>query len=76
MVPKGKELVATLMFEIDNEVKRKEFLCSVGGIENQIFLEVDGEKFLQGPKRIQIEQVKMEKLLQFIFYTLIFQPIK
>ena len=23
LVPKGKELVATLMFEIDNEIKRK-----------------------------------------------------
>jgi hypothetical protein len=50
LVPKGKELVATLMFEIDNEVKRKEFLCSVGGIENQIFLEVDGEKIFARPE--------------------------
>ena len=50
LVPKGKELVATLMFEIDNEVKRKEFLCSVGGIENQIFLEIDGEKIFARPE--------------------------
>ena len=50
LVPKGKELVATLMFEIDNEVKRKEFLCSVGGIENQTFLEVDGEKIFARPE--------------------------
>ena len=38
LVPKGRELVATLMFEIDNEKKRKEFLTSVGGIEHKIFL--------------------------------------
>ena len=37
LVPKGRELVATLMFEIDNEKKRKEFLTSVGGIEHKIF---------------------------------------
>ena len=40
LVPKGKELVATLMFEIDNEKKRKDFLNSVGGIEEKIFIEL------------------------------------
>jgi hypothetical protein len=38
LVPKGKELVATLMFEIDNEKRRKDFLNSVGGIENKTLL--------------------------------------
>ena len=32
LVPKGKELVATLMFEIDNPISRAAFLGKVGGI--------------------------------------------
>ena len=51
LVPKGKELVATLMFEIDNEIKRKEFLTSVGGIENKIFIEIDGKKIISRPEQ-------------------------
>ncbi|MAH78315.1 MAG: DUF3501 family protein [Rickettsiales bacterium TMED254] len=41
MVPNGSELVATLMFEIGNENKRKEFLNSAGGIENKIYFSLD-----------------------------------
>ena len=51
LVPKGKELIATLMFEIDNEIKRKEFLTSVGGIENKIFIEIDGKKIISRPEQ-------------------------
>ena len=32
LIPKGKELIATLMFEIDNPVSRSAFLGKVGGI--------------------------------------------
>ena len=35
LIPKGKELVATLMFEIDNPLSRAEFLNKVGGIEEE-----------------------------------------
>lgn len=50
LVPKGKELVATLMFEIDNEKKRKDFLNSVGGIEERIFIEINNEKIFAKPE--------------------------
>ena len=50
LVPKGKELVATLMFEIDNENKRKDFLNSVGGIEERIFIEINKEKIFAKPE--------------------------
>jgi len=43
LVPNGKELVATLMFEIDNPVSRAAFLSKVGGIENKIFMKIDNE---------------------------------
>ena len=43
LVPNGKELVATLMFEIDNPVSRAAFLGKVGGIEENIFMKIDNE---------------------------------
>ena len=43
LIPDGKELIATLMFEIDNSVSRAAFLSKVGGIEQNVFMKVDGE---------------------------------
>jgi len=43
LVPKGKELIATLMFEIDNPISRSAFLGKVGGIEEKIFMKIDDE---------------------------------
>ena len=43
LVPNGKELTATVMFEIDNPVSRAAFLGKVGGIEEKIFMKIDNE---------------------------------
>ena len=43
LIPNGKELIATLMFEIDNPVSRATFLGKVGGIEQKVFMKVDGD---------------------------------
>ena len=43
LVPNGKELTATLMFEIDNPVSRAAFLGKVGGIEEKVYMKVDGD---------------------------------
>ena len=43
LVPNGKELTATLMFEIDNPLSRGAFLGKVGGIEEKIFIKIDNE---------------------------------
>ena len=50
LVPNGKELVATLMFEIDNPLSRGAFLGKVGGIEEKIFMSIDGEKVKAVPE--------------------------
>ena len=50
LVPKGKELTATLMFEIDNPISRGVFLGKVGGIEKKIFIKVDNEKVQAVPE--------------------------
>ncbi len=43
LIPDGKELIATLMFEIDNPVSRATFLGKVGGIEEKVYMKIDGE---------------------------------
>jgi hypothetical protein len=43
LVPNGKELTATLMFEIDNPVSRAAFLGKVGGIEENVYMRVDSD---------------------------------
>jgi hypothetical protein len=50
LVPNGKELTATLMFEIDNPVSRAAFLGKVGGIEEKVFMKVEGEKIQAVPE--------------------------
>jgi len=50
LIPDGKELIATLMFEIDNPVSRSAFLGKVGGIEQNVFMKVDGEKIKAIPE--------------------------
>ena len=50
LIPNGKELTATLMFEIDNPVSRATFLGKVGGIEEKVFMKVEGEKIKAMPE--------------------------
>ena len=44
LIPQGNELVATVMFEIDDPVRRTRMLSQLGGIENYVFLDVGGER--------------------------------
>ena len=44
LIPQGQELVATLMFEIDDEKKRLAFLRALGGVEKTVFLQVAEHK--------------------------------
>ena len=43
LIPTGNELIATLMFEIDNPVSRSAFLSKVGGIEENVFMKIGNE---------------------------------
>jgi hypothetical protein len=42
LIPQGSELSATVMFEIDDPVRRAATLVRLGGIENHAFVEVAG----------------------------------
>jgi len=40
LIPNGRELVATLMFEIDDPDRRTAFLADLGGVENSVTLSI------------------------------------
>jgi len=42
LIPQGSELVATVMFEIDDPVRRTRVLANLGGVEHNAFLRVGG----------------------------------
>jgi len=42
LIPKGRELVATMMIEIDDPVRRARVLAELGGIEETVTLSVGG----------------------------------
>jgi hypothetical protein len=71
LVPNGKELTATLMFEIDNPVSRAAFLGKVGGIEEKVFMKVEGEKIKAVPEE-DVDRTSAEgkaSSVQFIHFT-------
>ena len=49
LVPHGGELVATVMFEIDDPMRRARILAQLGGIENRAFIEVYGGRIRGEP---------------------------
>lgn len=50
LIPKGRELVATLMFEIEDAARRARELGRLGGVENHVALSVDGETVAAVPE--------------------------
>ena len=78
LVPKGKELVATLMFEIDNPLSRADFLNKVGGIEEKIFLKIGEEKIKSLPEQ-DVDRTSAEgkaSSVQFIHFEFTDDQIK
>ncbi|TQV79995.1 DUF3501 family protein [Denitrobaculum tricleocarpae] len=50
LIPQGSELVATVMFEIDEPVRRATFLSKLGGVEETAFFQFDGETVMSTPE--------------------------
>ena len=49
LVPQGMELVATVMFEIDDPARRAAVLARLGGIEDHVFLDIAGRRIRGEP---------------------------
>ena len=78
LIPNGKELVATLMFEIDNPDIRLNFLNKVGGIENKVYIKVGKEKISAIPEK-DLDRTSAEgkaSSVQFIHFNFSEQQIK
>ena len=78
LVPNGKELVATLMFEIDNPVSRAAFLGKVGGIEEKVFIKIDGE-IIKAIPEVDVDRTSADgkaSSVQFVHFNLNDEQIK
>ena len=78
LVPNGKELTATLMFEIDNPVSRAAFLGKVGGIEEKVYMKVDGDLIKALPEK-DVDRTSAEgkaSSVQFIHFKFNEEQIK
>ena len=78
LIPKGNELVATLMFEIDDPALRADFLNKVGGIEEKVYLKIAGEKIKAIPET-DVDRTSSEgkaSSVQFLHFNFSNEQIK
>ena len=72
LIPNGKELTATLMFEIDNPVTRAAFLGKLGGVEEKVFIKIDNEIVYATPEQ-DVDRTSTEgkaSSVQFVHFNL------
>ena len=55
LIPQGSELVATLMFEIDDENRRKKVLGALGGVEETITITI-GDQVIEGQAEDDVDR--------------------
>ena len=70
LIPNGKELVSTLMFEIDNPVIRATFLGKLGGVEENVCIKIDND-IIYGKPEIDVDRTSAEgkaSSVQFIHF--------
>ena len=71
LIPNGKELTATLMFEIDNPVSRAAFLGKVGGIEETVYMKIN-EEIIKAVPEEDVDRTSTEgkaSSVQFIHFN-------
>ena len=72
LIPQGSELVATLMFEIDEPERRKTLLMSLGGVEEVCCLTINGDIIL-GDSETDVDRTTAAgkaSSVQFIHFNL------
>lgn len=70
LVPKGSELVATFMIEIDDPLRRARVLAGIGGIEETAFIEIGAERIVGKPETDQDRTTEEGKAssVQFVHF--------
>jgi hypothetical protein len=72
LIPQGSELVATVMFEIDDEVRREQTLARLGGVEDRFFVQV-GDTRAPGVPEGDVERTREDgktSSVHFLRFTL------
>ena len=70
LVPNGNELVATLMVEVDNPVKRADLLSKLGGFEEKLFLKL-GDIIIEGKAELDVDRTTADgkaSSVQFVHF--------
>lgn len=78
LIPNGKELVATLMVEIDSPVKRADFLGKMGGFEEHLDFIVNN-KVIKGKPESDVERTTADgkaSSVQFVHFEFDEEAIK
>jgi hypothetical protein len=70
LIPNGRELVATVLFEIDDPARRKALLARLGGVEETAFIRVDGDT-IKGTSETDVDRTSAEgkaSAVQFVHF--------
>lgn len=67
LIPKGNELVATVMFEIDDPDRRKNFLAKLGGVEETVFLKI-GALEVKGKAEADVDRTAADGKASSVHY--------
>ena len=72
LIPQGRELIATVMFEIDDPLRRKTVLGRLGGVEEHMYLEIDGQR-VEGKAEEDVDRTAADgkaSSVQFVHFPL------
>jgi hypothetical protein len=72
LIPQGGELIATVMFEIEEPLQREKMLARLGGVEHRTFLGVAGERIggIADPTRENTTPEGKASSVQFVRFPL------
>jgi hypothetical protein len=74
LIPQGNELVATVMFEIEDPTRRARELARLGGIENHVFVEIGGDRLRGEPHPTRENTSPDGKASSVQFLRFLFSP--
>ncbi len=72
LIPQGRELIATVMVEIDDPIRRKTVLGRLGGFEEHMYLEIDGAR-IPGRAEVDVDRTNADgkaSSVQFVHFDL------
>ena len=78
LIPNGKELIATVMVEIDNPNKRVEALLNMGGFEETFHIKFD-DKIIEGKAELDVDRTTADgkaSSVQFVHFHFSEEDIK